>query len=224
MDDMVGAQYYIDPEKYSLDKFQFSLESREMIPSRQMLKDHLKQFFDTLRSSGIENLSDLLKTLGSKSKIAVFAEKTSLPIDYLTLLRREANSYFPTPVMLSRFTGVDKTLVSGLEEHGITSSKKLFELAANEDQLPAFLMASGLSSSDLSELISLSDLSRLYGVGPAFAGMLYETGIDSVRTLMRYTGEQIRAMYEEKTQKKADFTARDIDFTLEIARELEAES
>ncbi len=220
----MGSQYYIDPEKYSLDKFQRSLESRDMIPSRQILKDTLKQNFDLLRLSGIKNLSDLLTRLGSKSKIAVFAEKTGIPMDYLTLLRREANSYFPTPVKLSRFIGVDQTTVLRLEAHGITSSKKIFELVANEDQFSNFLNANKLSRSDLSELISLSDLSRLYGVGPAFAGMLYEGGMDSVRTLMKYTGEQIRSLYEEKTQRKADFTSRDIDFTLEIAKELEGVS
>lgn len=195
-----------------------------MIPSRQILKDNLDQNFNAIRASGIKTLSDLLKTLGSKSKVADFAEKTSLPMEYLTLLRREANSYFPTPVKLSRFIGVDKTLVSRLEKHGITSSKKLFELAANQDQISAFLKASGLSRADLSELISLSDLSRLYGVGPTFAGMLYEAGMDSVQTLLTYTGDQIRSMYEEKTGKKADFTARDIAFTLEIAKELEGDN
>ncbi len=220
----MGAQYYIDSEKYSLDKFHSSLESRELIPSRQLLKQNLKDYFDLLRLSGINNLSDLLTILGSKSKLTAFAKKTSIPIDYLTLLRREANSYFPTPIKLSRFIDVNNSIVLKLEEHGITSSKKLFELAADKDQLAAFLNASGLSQADLSELISLTDLSRLYGVGPSFAGMLYEAGITSVQTITKYSGEQIRAMYEEKTQRRADFTSRDIDFTLEIARELETVS
>ncbi|MBC8375863.1 MAG: DUF4332 domain-containing protein [FCB group bacterium] len=216
------AQYYIDPKKYSLEKFRISLESRELIPSRQILKNNLKQYFDILASSGIKNISELLAVLGSKPKIAEFAEKTGLSVEYLTILRREANSYFPTHVKLSRFIGVDKALVLKLEEQGITSTKKLFDLASNREQLSAFLKISGLLREDLSQLISLSDLSRLYGVGPAFAGILYEAGMDSVVTLMKYTGEEIRLMYEEKTQRTADFTSRDIDFTLEIARELES--
>jgi len=218
----VVAQYHLDPKKYSLEKFRISLESREMIPSRHMLKNNLKQYFDILRSSGIKNISELLAVLGSKPKIAAFAEKTGITVEYLTILRREANSYFPTHVKLSRFIGVDKALVLKLEEQGITSTKKLFDLAANREQLSAFLKVSGLLPEDLSELISLSDLSRLYGVGPAFAGMLYEAGIDSVMTLMKFTGEEIRTMYEEKTKRTADFTSRDINFTLEIAKELEA--
>jgi len=222
MGDRVVAQYYINPQKYSLDKFQNSLESRELIPSRQILKDNLKANIDILRMSGIENIADLLSVLKSKPRIAAFAEKSGLTCEYLTLLRREANSYFPSPVKLSKFIGVDKILVSRLEEHGIKTSKQLFEIVANRDRYAVFLGTSGLTQSETYELISLSDLSRLYGVGPAFAGMLFEAGLDSVQTLMRFSGEQIRKKYEEKTQRTADFTARDIDFTLEIAKELES--
>ncbi len=193
-----------------------------MIPSRQILKDNLKANFDILRMSEIDNIADLSGILKSKTKIDAFAEATGLSSEYLTLLRREANSYFPSPVKLSRFIGVDEILVSRLEGHGIKTSKQLFELVANRDQYAVFLRTSGFTQRELSELISLSDLSRLYGVGPAFAGMLFEAGLDSVQTLMRFSGEQIRKMYEEKTQRTADFTARDIDFTLEIAKELES--
>ena len=193
-----------------------------MIPSRQMLKQDLAQQMDILRQAGIKNLADLSSALGSKVKIIGFAEKTGIDAEYLTLLRREANSYFPSPVNLSRYMDVDKHLVALLEEAGIKTSKKLFELVSDEDQLSTFLATMDLTKPQLSKLISLSDLSRLYGVGPAFAGMLYDAGIDSVQTIIRYSGDEIRAMYEEKTQKTADFTARDIDFTLEIARDLEA--
>ncbi len=215
------TRYYIDPEKYSLDKFQSSLDSRELIPSRQMLKKNLKKYFDILRLSGIRNLADLLSVLSSKSKIGNFAENTGLTIDYLTLLRREAKSYFSSPVNLSKFADVDKDVILKLAERGIKTSKHLFELVEDREQKSDILDGSGLGESELSELISLSDLSRLYGVGPAFAGMLYEAGIDSVKTIIKYKGDQIRDMYEEKTKRTADFTARDIDFTLEIAKELE---
>ena len=216
------GQYYINPEAYSLVKFQCSLESRELIPSRQLLRQNLEQNFNILHASGIKTIAVLLSRLKSKSKISEFAEQTGISVDYLTLLRREAKSYFPAPVKLARFIGVDQTLISKLEDRGINSSKKLYELAANQDHFTVFLEESGICISDLSVLISLSDLSRLYGVGPTFAAVLFEAGIDSTQTLMKYTGEQIRSRYEERTQRKADFTSRDIDFTLEIAKELES--
>jgi len=208
--------YYIDPRKYHLDKFQRSLESREMIPSRQALKQNLQFNFDVLRKFDLTTLDELLKALNSKPKIAAFAEKTGLSADYLTLLRREANSYFPTPTKLSRFSGVNLDLVEKLEARGIKSTRHLFDAVATGEGL------AGFAQSQLSQLISLSDLSRLYGVGPAFASMLLDADLDSVQELLKYSGEEIRDLYEEKTGRTADFTARDIDFTLEIARELES--
>ena len=193
-----------------------------MIPSRIILKDDLRPCFEKLRKAGIKNLEQLQAALRSKQKIKDFAKVTGLSPEYLNLLRREVNSYFPSPVNLSRFIGVQGDVVFKLEQLGIKNSTHLFEVSTNEVQLSTLLSEIGLTQSDVSELISLADISRLYGVGPAFAGILYEAGIDSVRTLMNYTGEQIREMYEEKTQKVADFTARDIDFTLEIAKELES--
>ncbi len=216
------SHYYLNPEMYSLAKFQKSLDSRELIPSRQILKEKLHQRLNRLHQMGLKNLADLLSALGSNAKIVDFAQRSGISANYLTLLRREANSYFPSPVNLSRFEGVDESVVSVLEAAGIRTSKKLYELVADADQLSAFLSLNTLEENQLSKVISLADLSRLYGVGPTFAAMLFDAGIDSVRSIMRYSGDEIRSMYEEKTQKTADFTARDIDFTLEIARELEA--
>ncbi len=217
---MTMKQYYLDSKKYSLTKFKKSLAARELIPSRRILKNDLDQNFDVLRSAGIRNLYELLAVLNSKSKTISFSEKTGLTTDFLTLLRREANSYFPTPVNLSKFASVESSLISKLMGYGIKTSKQLFEVMTSEQNLAPLIEDAGIQEHELSELISLSDLSRLYGVGPAFAAMLYEAGIDSVNTILRYSGEQIREMYETKTHRKADFTARDIDFTLEIAKEL----
>jgi len=184
--------YYINPKKYSLDRLQKSLESRDMIPSRIILKDDLRPCFEKLRKAGVKNLKQLQTALRSKPKINDFARAIDLSPEYLNLLRREVNSYFPSPVNLSRFIGVQGEVVFKLEQLGIKNSKHLFEVSSDEVHLSTLLSENGLTQADVSELISLADLSRLYGVGPTFAGILYGAGIDSVRTLMNYTGEQIR--------------------------------
>ena len=72
------------------------------------------------------------------------------------------------------------------------------------------------------EVVHLSDLARLYGVGPVFARLLYDTGIRSVETFLEYSPQEIVRIYEEKNQKKADFSESDIQFAHELARELES--
>ncbi len=80
---------------------------------------------------------------------------------------------------------------------------------------------SGVPLEKLNELVGLSDLVRTYGVGPVFARILYDTGIHSIRKLIRYSPEEIIHLYEEKFNQKADFSLRDMHFCLEIARALD---
>ncbi len=211
------AQYHIDPTRICLDRFQKSLASRELIPSRAVLKNSLKKRFGILRSIGIHNLGELIIQLKSKPKIEALSKKTGLSTEYLTLLRREANSYFPNPVPLSKFSGFDKSLIRKLGELGIKNSKQLFEKAADNRARKMLSSESGVPIEDLNELFHLSDLSRLYGVGPVFARMLYDIGIDSAAAFVRHSPEEIVDIYEDQTKKKADFTASDIEFSLEIA-------
>jgi len=215
------SQYHIDSEKYSLKSLQISLESRKLIPSRVVLKEKLKSRFRIINSAGLNTLGDLIRTLKSKPKIEAFSKKTGLSIDYLTLLKREASSFFPNPVRLNRFAGVDNQVISKLEKMGIKNSKQLFDKAVMIKDRKALSSESGVSKDNLNELVHLSDLSRLYGVGPVFARIIYDIGIDSVKSFLNHSAEEIVKIYEDKNKKKADFTVKDIQFTLEIARELD---
>ncbi len=46
-------------------------------------------------------------------------------------------------------------------------------------------------------------------------------GIYSIKELVETTAEQLIRLYEEKTQKKADFGSNEIQFSLELAKDLE---
>ena len=217
----MSSKYHIDPDKISLKNFQISLESRELIPSRVALKEKVKARFRTIQEAGLISLGDLLDALKTKPKIEVFSKQTGLDIGYLTLLKREASSYLPKPVQLNKFSGIKGQVILKLQELGIKNSKQLFDKASKIEGRTALSHESGVSTDDLNELIHLSDLSRLYGVGPVFARMLYDIGIDSVKSFISHSAEEIVKIYEDINKKKADFTVKDIQFTLEMARELE---
>ncbi len=212
--------YSIDFSKYSLQKFKESLKNREMIPSRVILKEDLEERFQSLKDNGINSLKDIVDALKTKQKIEAFSQKSNLPIDYLTILKREVSSYHPNPKKLSSFPDVDASAITALEKKGIKNTRQLFnEVKINSDinQLSA---STGVSVKILEELSSLSDLCRLYGVGPVFARIIYDAGITSVKSFVNHTGETFIALYEKKTNKKADFSENDINFSLEIARAL----
>ncbi len=194
-----------------------------MIPSRKPLKEKLKSRFRTIKSAGVNSVGDLIRVLKNKPKIEAFSKRTGVSIDYLTLLKREAGSYFPNPVRLDRFPGIKSHAVSKLEKIGISNSKQLFDRTVATGDRKALVSESGLSEDEINEFIGLSDLSRLYGVGPVFARLILDIGIDSVKSFLSHRPEEIITIYEEQTGKKADFTVHDIRFTLEMAREMEQE-
>jgi hypothetical protein len=70
-------------------------------------------------------------------------------------------------------------------------------------------------------MVCLSDLVRAYGVGPFFAQMIYNMGIRSIKEFVETLAEEFIRIYEEKTEKKADFGINEIQFSLDIAKDLD---
>jgi replicative superfamily II helicase len=212
--------YHLDAANYSLMQLRDNLSSRELIPSRQALKEGLEDKFEILGKMGILTLQDLLLALKTKKRIEDFSNSSGISFEYLNLLRREANSYLPNPVSLSKIPDISSLDLEKLEAIGIKNSRHLYERAGSEKDREELSRETGISLENLTELTGLSDLVRAYGVGPVFARILYDTGIHSIRDFVTYAPEQIIDLYEEKFQQKADFSLRDMHFSLDVARVL----
>lgn len=214
------TRYHLDSANYSLQQLRDNLSSRELIPSRQILKEELEDRFEVLGKRGILTLQDLLHALKDKKRIEDFSKSSGISFEYLNLLRREANSYLPNPVSLSKFPDISSQDLKKLEVTGIKNSRHLYERAGSEKDREELSRETGISLENLTELTGLSDLVRAYGVGPVFARILYDTGIHSIREFVTYAPEQIIDLYEEKFRQKADFSLRDMHFSLDVARVL----
>ena len=217
----MSDQFQIDLEKYSLKKFKKSLQKRDMIPSRKSLKDDLDSRFEALEKCGITNLKELIDALNTKQKIEDFSQETGLSTQYLTVLNREAKSYRSKPIRLDKFPGLEPKYLDRLDALGIRNTRQLFVEAQAKSSRKRLSKETGIPMEALNELTGLSDLSRVYGVGPVFARMIYDVGIHSVKKFIQYTAEDFIRIYEEQTQKKADFGIAEIQFSLELARELD---
>lgn len=192
-----------------------------MIPSRRALKDDLDARFARLEAIGIDTMADLLAALKSKATIAQVASETDLSVDYLSLLRREANSYLPNPASLGKLPNVDSVHVQVLADQGISNTRHLLRNAAKRGAREELAERTGIPISCLDELACLSDLCRLYGVGPVFARLLYDAGFQTLDSLRGSTAEDLVRLYEERTGKPADFGAHEIQVTLELAAVLD---
>ncbi len=215
------ASYHIDTSEYSIQEMKEDLLSRDLIPSRLPLKEGLVSSFQILEGEGIQTLGDLITALKNKKMIGEFSSASGISEKYLTLLRREANSYLPNPVPLDKFSRFEEKDINKLAAAGVKNSRHLFIIVkanTGSGSLPAKF---GVSQEFLSELAGLSDLVRAYGVGPAFARILYDTGIHSISEFRSYTPRQVIDLYEKKTGKKADFSTSDIKFSLDLVQVLD---
>jgi len=213
-------QYNIDLAAITIEKFKENIRTRDLIPSRVSLKDDLDGRFDIITSIGIMNMNELVDALKTRSKIYAFAKESGLPAEYLTLLCREARSYLSNPVRLEKFPGIPSEYVDRLETEGIKNTRQMLIVAGGKSLRTDLAQRVEIPIQVMDELASLSDLSRAYGIGPVFARMLYDVGIHSIKKYIQFSAEEIIDIYEEKEGKKADFGENEIQFSLNLAKDL----
>jgi hypothetical protein len=220
----MSENYFVDTDKFSIDKFKNILKTKNILPGRIILKDKIDERFDLLKSKGINSLNDLLEILKTKSKVERFCKDSGLTIDYLTILRREANSYVSVPVRLIDLPFVETNIVDTLDSNGIKDSKQLFDIAAKRIERENLANKYKVPIDKLTELVQLCDLIRITGVGPVFARIIYDSNIHSVREFLSYDStdlfEQLIKTNNEKGLTKAKFTIKDIEYCIELGKDL----
>jgi hypothetical protein len=216
--------YYIDLEAFSLARLRHELETREVLPGRKILKEKIPERFAALESMGIDSLQDLVQALKTKKKVEAFGQESGLPADYLTILRREANRYLPNPVNLGRFPGIELAHVEKLASAGIKHSKHLFDRGRTHSARDELSNQVSVPLDAVLELVKLSDLVRVSGIGPVFARILYQAGTDTLGKLASSSPEalhdQILAVNLEMGYTNAAIPMRDIVYCIAVAQEL----
>ena len=220
----MSDSYHINLKEISLDQFRQTLKQAELIPSRRILKEQIDQRFERLQAQGISNLKDLLSAAKNAKKIAVLSNNTGLSEEYLTILRREVNALIPQPKNLRDYPGIEPAVIEKLGKRGIRNSKQLFLAARNKQERIQLSQAADIDPTKLLEMVKLADLSRVYGVGPIFARLLFDIGTETVESLAQADSEQLFRQLEKKYLEagysKADFKERDIRLCIRMAKDL----
>ena len=185
--------YHIDLNSVRLDAYCEQLASAALLPSRKILQENIYRNFALLKSLEIDNLSELLKALGSKQKIQQVTEKTGIPEEYLTILVREIKSLLPKPSKLIDFPGIVREEVEKLTSLKIQNTKQLYEQALTKESRQHLIESTQITTKELMKLIGLSDLCRIRWVNHTFAYLLYESGY-------RTSHEVAQANYKELHQ------------------------
>lgn len=177
--------YYLDLSKISLDQFRKKLESTQLMPSQKILKENSEEKFNTIKAQNIKNMHELQQALKTKDRVNKFSEATSLPVDYLTILRREVNSYHPQARKIKDFPCLQEKTIHELMKLGIKTTVDLYERIVTKAQREKLKQQINIDENEVLLLAKLTDVSRLRYVNQAFATLLVSTKYDTVEKIQK---------------------------------------
>ena len=219
--------YSTDLERISLDEFQEILLSIELLPSRKILLDGLSTLIEKLKQRGIDHLETLQKMLKNKKGYLELAGELAVSVEYLTVLNREINSYVTKPVPLSKLDVFSDTELKQLEGARLKSTKDLYERGLMPADRSTLSERSSIPQEKIVAALELSDLLRITGVGPVYAKILKEMGINNAKAFLEIDSQDAVERYKrinaEKHYSKVNLGIKDIEYVKRFCQKLDSD-
>ena len=148
--------YQIDAENISLGDLRKRIEATDLVPSRVSLLDKLGMKMKAFEQQGITTLAQLRNELKNSKRLEAVAKSTGIDTQYLILLRREIESYFPKPFALKTFKWLPQREIAKLEQHGIRDTAALYEATSSAKRKTKLVDSTGVDAATLEAAASSS--------------------------------------------------------------------
>jgi hypothetical protein len=188
--------YYMDASKVTIQELLIRIAETDLVPSRRMLLEDIRDNFDKLNRAGIKTLADFRKAVKNPKNLSALSEKSGIGLEYLILLRREVESYFPKAFPLSAFDWLDKHQIKKLESEGFRNTALLYEAFELPGQREALVESIGLEREFVDHIRPLVNLTRIQWVSPIFAKMLVEAGFKNAGAIAEANAEDLHGAIE----------------------------
>lgn len=212
--------YYIDAAKVKLEDLLVRIKETDLVPSRSLILEKIEENLSKLKMTGIITLEDYRKSVKNSKSISLLSEATNISVEYLTLLRREVESYFPKAFPLSDFNWLDKSQVAKLESMGYKNTALLYE-ALESSNIKVRIISNIADDSFVDEISCLVDLTRIQWVNPVAARMLLDVGCKNARSVAAANAEKLCMALETVNAKnhysKINIGLRDIKRLIKAA-------
>ncbi|MFC1953355.1 DUF4332 domain-containing protein [Chloroflexota bacterium] len=183
--------YHIDTDNVSLDDLRKRIEATDLVPSRASLLDGIKIKFSAFEQQGIATLTGLRNALKNPKRLEAVSNVSGIDTQYLYLLRREIEGYFPKSVALKTFDWLPKEEIVKLEANGMRDTAALFNTVSGVAVRAELGKSINVDLTVLEALIRLADLSRIHWVSPTAARMLVEAGYYSASQVAAADAEDL---------------------------------
>jgi predicted flap endonuclease-1-like 5' DNA nuclease len=145
----------------------------------------------SLEKQSITTLADLRNELKTAKRLESLAKSTGIETQYLTLLRREIEGWFPKPFPLKDFDWLSKSEIAKLERSDIRDSAALYKATDSKSMRTALAKSTGADLATLETAAQLVDLTRVQWISPTAARMLIEAGCTSAAKLAKMDGDEL---------------------------------
>ncbi len=105
-----------------------------------------------------------------------------------------------TPV--DKIRGMPAELAGKLKEHKILNANQLLEAGCTPEDRKRLSTLLGVETKELLEFLNRADLDRVEGIGAAYANLLEEAGVDTVKELAKRVPEHLHAKLTEINDEK----------------------
>jgi predicted flap endonuclease-1-like 5' DNA nuclease len=183
--------YHLDAENINLDDLQKRIKATDLVPSRASLLEKIETKMKALKQQGITTLADLRNELKTSKRLEGLAKSTGIGTQYLALLRREIEGWFPKPSLLKDFDWLPKSEIAKFERNGIRDAAALYEATDSKSKRTALAKSAGVDIATLETFAQLVDLTRVQWVSPTAARMLAEAGWKSAAELARADADEL---------------------------------
>jgi predicted flap endonuclease-1-like 5' DNA nuclease len=212
--------YSINLAKFTLDEFQEVLTSIDLLPSRRVLLENLPEVIDALKGKEIFHLEALRKWLANKKQYPELAASLAVNAEYLTILNREVNSYLSKPIPLADLNVFTEAELENLASAALKNTRDLYEQAATPASRHRIAAQVSLAPEKILHALQLSDLLRINGVGPAYAALLWQVGIQNAASYLHLPSAEILVRCQ---QAGAKLGLKDVEYCKRFCRKLDSD-
>ncbi len=182
--------------------------------------DILKNYINEVQTDPSANIKNRIRAIGLYYRFAGNPELA----DFASKTREQKISKAKTGMALKDFIGLDPKYVLALAESGIKNTEQMLERGASPSQRKELSKESNIPFKVITEIVKLSDLSRLRGVKGIRARLYYDAGIDTLEKMAISDPEKLRKKIEDFVKKtKFDGIAplpKEVVSTIEQAKKL----
>lgn len=215
-----GLRYEPNLGAVSIRAYGDILKHSNLLPGRRLLLDQLEAHITRLEQAGIGSLQALSDALFTPKRLRALSERSGVPIESLTVLRREIGALIPKPLPLSAFPGIPSEPVEALASRGIRTTKDYFEQVSGAQDFGSW----GIGGEAAAGLDALCDLARINGVGAATATALFAAGFRCSRSVADADAgallQRVTAANEAYGWYQARLGLKDMRFVIDAARRL----